>query len=89
VCNGSLNALSQYYDDCFFQYHVDNEQRIRDAILAFFEIVKPVIKLNSYICDFAILSNWEVKIVELNPFSEHTGTLIRPFICLFVYSVSF
>jgi len=76
VCNGKLNGLSQYYDDCYFDYHVDNKNLITEKVLAFFEEIKNHITLESYICDFVILSDGQVKIVELNPFSEQTGACL-------------
>jgi len=78
VHNKSLNALSQYYTDCYFPQLPYLKTRIQQNILQFFEtIVKPAIPYDNYIIDFAFYpSTNEVKIIELNPFSSSTGSAL-------------
>eukprot|EP00027_Filamoeba_sp_ATCC50430_P012636 CAMPEP_0168575038 /NCGR_PEP_ID=MMETSP0413-20121227/19433_1 /TAXON_ID=136452 /ORGANISM="Filamoeba nolandi, Strain NC-AS-23-1" /LENGTH=171 /DNA_ID=CAMNT_0008608485 /DNA_START=209 /DNA_END=721 /DNA_ORIENTATION=- len=89
VNEGSLNALSQYYSDCFFPELPKHKDYIQQLILDFFEQLKSHINVgtpNSYIVDFVVLldlyslggssaskADPVVKVVELNPFSESTG----------------
>jgi len=73
VYKGSLNALSQYYIDCYFEDLKKRKDEISSTVLIFFEEVKPMIQLESYIIDFVMFFDGTIKIVELNPFSKSTG----------------
>jgi hypothetical protein len=85
VHKGQLNALSQYYADCYFEVRnellarltmqdlVRSKDKVAAAVRDFFQEVQPHIHLESYICDFVVLQDNSVRIVELNPFSESTG----------------
>jgi len=72
----SLNALSQYYVDCYFEELLQRKDEITTKIQIFFEEVKDKILIESYIIDFVILADGTVKIVELNPFSRSTGSCL-------------
>eukprot|EP00475_Leptophrys_vorax_P023699 TRINITY_DN32513_c0_g1_i1.p1 TRINITY_DN32513_c0_g1~~TRINITY_DN32513_c0_g1_i1.p1 ORF type:complete len:375 (+),score=101.55 TRINITY_DN32513_c0_g1_i1:25-1149(+) len=90
VYNGNLNALSQYYDDTYFNSidPVEMPKQIQNFFLK--EVreagmfsggggaaVDDELKespLQNYIMDFVIMPDNEVKIVELNPFSVQTGS---------------
>jgi hypothetical protein len=79
VYNNKLNALSQYYADCFFPEIASETQKkkIEERVLTFFEQeIKDSLKhLSSYIVDFVVTDKY-VKVVELNPFSKSTGACL-------------
>jgi hypothetical protein len=75
VHNRQLNALSQYYADAYFWRLPLQRDDISRRVLAFFESMKASITLDSYIIDFAVTDD-KVCIVELNPFTEQTGSCL-------------
>ncbi|KAL6063817.1 hypothetical protein QOT17_011313 [Balamuthia mandrillaris] len=72
VHNKKLNALSQYFADCYFADLHEHKDEVQERVLQFFEQVKEDIPFDSYNIDFAV-SKDRVYILELNPFSESTG----------------
>ena len=73
VCGKKLNALSQYYDRCFFPELQGQEESITERVQTFFrEKCVDRIELDEYIIDFLITPT-SIHIVELNPFTIQTG----------------
>jgi very-short-patch-repair endonuclease len=73
VSNRSLNAVSQYFCDSYFDdlYKENEQERIKKLIVDFFDKeVKDKIQHESYVIDFIILKS-RVLVIELNPF--HIG----------------
>lgn len=77
VCNGELNALSQYNHLCFYSHLVAQRDARMAAIQDFFNTrVKDRLasKFREYVIDFALVSKdgqWgadEIFVIELNPF---------------------
>jgi len=60
----------------FFDEIVWRKEEIQGKVLEFFEKVKDSIELESYIIDFVMFHDGEIKIVELNPFSRSTGSCL-------------
>ena len=87
VYKKQLTALSQYYCDLYIPFLKKNEKEISMKIQQFFnENIKNVVKEENYVIDFVInkeKSVWDIKIVELNPFSQSTGS------CLFDWKKDF
>jgi len=75
VFNKNLNALSQYFDFCFFPQLVDEMEEIVANVTNTFNLLKDKIKLENYICDFGIV-NGRVYIIELNPWLETTDSCL-------------
>lgn len=70
VHEGRLNAISQYHCFSVFAALQDAKEleRVRDAICAFHERVKPCFAhLPSYVFDVVVLRDGSVQIIELNP----------------------
>jgi D123 len=113
VCGDRLNALSQYYCDCYFPRLCAQRARYAEAVHAFFSseqqkrggkqeehqqkqgeelhqqnqevsggVCAALSHLGAYVVDFVVFErdtptpHLEVKIVELNPFSESTGACL-------------
>jgi len=76
VFKGELTVLSQYYCDVYFDELTTNKATIQSKVQQFFEKVKKDIKIDNYICDFVVLQDGSVKIVELNPWSPQTGACL-------------
>jgi len=76
VCGKKLNALSQYYDRCFFSELQGQEESICQRVQEFFtqEIVDRI-QLDEYIIDFLITPD-RIWVVELNPFTIQTGSCL-------------
>lgn len=74
VANGNLNALSQYYSDCYFRELAENPEPTIQRMVEFFNTtIKPLaIPYDRYIMDFAVTPE-KVWVVEINPFGENTG----------------
>jgi len=74
VCKKKLNALAQYFHYCFFPELVQRKKEIETKIVDYFnsQIVDKV-PHNSYVIDFCMLHNGELKIIEVNPFHFSTG----------------
>eukprot|EP01124_Arcella_intermedia_P007952 TRINITY_DN14936_c0_g2_i1.p1 TRINITY_DN14936_c0_g2~~TRINITY_DN14936_c0_g2_i1.p1 ORF type:complete len:340 (-),score=85.34 TRINITY_DN14936_c0_g2_i1:14-1033(-) len=74
VYKGNLNAISQYYHTIYFKelppVWEDNIRKIRD----YFESMKSVVPLESYIIDFGITETGKILVIELNPFSIATDS---------------
>eukprot|EP01102_Stenamoeba_stenopodia_P011683 TRINITY_DN3610_c0_g1_i1.p1 TRINITY_DN3610_c0_g1~~TRINITY_DN3610_c0_g1_i1.p1 ORF type:complete len:320 (+),score=67.86 TRINITY_DN3610_c0_g1_i1:55-1014(+) len=74
VYNKQLNALTQYDSQAFYNELPGKIDRIAMQIQEFHNKVKDVIPMSAYIVDFCVIDDNEIKIVELNPFTEHTGS---------------
>jgi len=72
VYKGSLNALTQYYADCYFKIIEDNNESIKERVKIFFDEIKDSIPIESYIIDFIVLED-KIMVIELNPFAKETG----------------
>jgi hypothetical protein len=80
VCNGALNALSQYNHLCYYPNVTKNEKGIGAAIVEYFNVnIKDRLakKFPQYVVDFAIVGDREengkfvfdrIFVIELNPF---------------------
>ncbi|KAL6058969.1 hypothetical protein QOT17_014497 [Balamuthia mandrillaris] len=64
VHNKQLNALSQYFADCYFAGLHEHKDEVQERVLQFFEQVKEDIPFDSYNIDFAV-SKDRVYILEL------------------------
>jgi len=76
VYKKNLTAVSQYDSHCYFPELVKNKDTIAKNFVEFHKSIKHLIEPESYIVDFAILKNGTIKIVELNPFGEYTGSAL-------------
>ena len=74
VFGGSLNAVTQYFGEIFFERLQDGRVRgaILAAIVALFERVRGLIPLQNYIVDFAVDEAGVATILELNPYAPST-----------------
>eukprot|EP01112_Ceratiomyxa_fruticulosa_P001129 TRINITY_DN1110_c0_g5_i1.p1 TRINITY_DN1110_c0_g5~~TRINITY_DN1110_c0_g5_i1.p1 ORF type:complete len:340 (+),score=68.27 TRINITY_DN1110_c0_g5_i1:60-1079(+) len=77
VAHNQLNALSQYYTDCYFKHLAQNPEPVIHRIVEFFHtIIQPMnIPYEKYIMDFAVTQE-RVYVVEINPFGENTGSAL-------------
>jgi len=75
VYKGQLNAVSQYYSDCFFSNLLEKKTIITQRIQEFFKNVKSKISYDNYIIDFVVLED-SIKIIEMNPYTEKTGSAL-------------
>lgn len=73
VCKGNFNGLSQYFHYIFFKEIRENKVAIENRIRKYWETVKQLIPHESYVIDFAILSDGSIKVIEINPFHYSTG----------------
>jgi len=76
VVNGNLTAISQYNDMCFYPHIANKENEIKQQIKEFFdkEIKDTLNKYyHAYVIDFVLISDKEIKVIELNPFGGMTG----------------
>eukprot|EP00026_Physarum_polycephalum_P011726 Phypoly_transcript_11967.p1 GENE.Phypoly_transcript_11967~~Phypoly_transcript_11967.p1 ORF type:complete len:362 (+),score=58.85 Phypoly_transcript_11967:36-1088(+) len=77
VHNKKLNALSQYYADCYFEDLPPRREAIGSAVQKFFySHIQSLLPFDSYIIDFVVFKNNDVMIVELNPYSVTTGACL-------------
>eukprot|EP01091_Cochliopodium_minus_P017696 TRINITY_DN6999_c0_g1_i2.p1 TRINITY_DN6999_c0_g1~~TRINITY_DN6999_c0_g1_i2.p1 ORF type:complete len:341 (-),score=95.99 TRINITY_DN6999_c0_g1_i2:22-972(-) len=80
VYKNKLTALSQYYCDLYIPFLSKNKKVISEKIQSFFvDKIKEIVKEDNYVVDFVInkeKDNWDIKIVELNPFSQSTGACL-------------
>ncbi len=74
VSRQQLTCLSQYYCDVNFPgLFGPRAQQIGERVLKFFnDEIKSTVPIDSYIIDFSV-TDTEIKIVELNPFTPQTG----------------
>ncbi|KAJ3447995.1 cell division cycle protein 123 [Anaeramoeba flamelloides] len=74
VTNGKLNALSQYYSNCFFDYG-EEINAIKEKITNFVDqnLQESLKMFPKAVVDFGIDQDKNVFVVELNPFSSLTG----------------
>jgi len=75
VYDKKLNALSQYFDFCYFPQLVEEIEDVVSNVRNTFELLKDRIKLSNYICDFGVV-NGRVYIIELNPWLETTDSCL-------------
>jgi len=78
VCRDRLVAISQYNHYCYYEQLQAEQARIRAAIETFWPSVHPLVAMNEYVMDFAVLrgsadGKLSVRIIELNPFATTTG----------------
>jgi len=72
VRNKRLNALSQYYDVCYYPEVVENKEEIQERVCTFFEEIKDRIPVEDYIIDFFV-GEERIMIIEINPWATTTG----------------
>eukprot|EP01129_Flabellula_baltica_P016295 TRINITY_DN8611_c0_g1_i1.p1 TRINITY_DN8611_c0_g1~~TRINITY_DN8611_c0_g1_i1.p1 ORF type:complete len:201 (+),score=46.50 TRINITY_DN8611_c0_g1_i1:519-1121(+) len=72
VCKNNLNALSQYFQYCYFEELQDEKDSLESKIVAFWESIQEVIPHEHYVIDFAIIDG-DVSVIEINPFHYSTG----------------
>jgi hypothetical protein len=81
VCNGKLNALSQYNHLCFFSHLLEKKDEISERIQTLFNTHirdKLATRFSRYIIDFAFDSKLEtIWVIELNPFLVSTGKYLK------------
>ena len=75
-----MTAISQYNFLCYFKEVDENKFEIQKKILSFFDNLK--ISQQNYILDLHV-NDEEIKVIELNPFENATGT------CLFNWKKDF
>ena len=86
VYQGKLTALSQYYTNCYFASIPEREEAIVASVTRFHETLLQLVPstLPSYIIDLVVFEDAEkakdvgsgVTLVELNPWSEKTGSAL-------------
>eukprot|EP01105_Mastigella_eilhardi_P021340 TRINITY_DN5162_c0_g1_i1.p1 TRINITY_DN5162_c0_g1~~TRINITY_DN5162_c0_g1_i1.p1 ORF type:complete len:178 (-),score=40.68 TRINITY_DN5162_c0_g1_i1:45-578(-) len=74
VCRRRLNALSQYYADCYFPSVVEHKDELAQRVLHFYEEhIRDLLPMDDYVVDFAVMDKTTIKVIELNPFGPTTG----------------
>lgn len=68
-----MNALTQYCDSVYFPELVKKQNEIAFQIQTYFAKIKDLIPHHSYVIDFILFPDGEIKVIELNPFGEMTG----------------
>jgi hypothetical protein len=76
VHNGRLRALSQYYSECHFPKLVSEKEEVAKKVKSFHKSVKKLLSFSSYIFDVVVYDDKSIKVVELNPFGQHTGAAL-------------
>jgi hypothetical protein len=78
VSNGNLNAISQYNYQVYFPHLSTRKEEIQKRICDYFIKVHPLLEsiYQSYIIDFGFCDNYEVKVIELNPFLSTTDAAL-------------
>jgi hypothetical protein len=77
VFNNQMNAITQYFFAGYYQEILENKEKIENQIQTFFkdEIQGKLKELKNYVIDFAVIpENGITLVIELNPFTETTGT---------------
>jgi len=73
VTNKKINCLCQYFDNCYFQNTVNNKDKILDAILKKWELIKDRLPFENGIVDFAFDISGNIYLIECNPLDQFTG----------------
>jgi len=74
VSQKKINAISQYFDNCYFDQVLQNKKIILSLILSLWEKASEKISFQNGIIDFGITSNLNhIYIIECNPFDQMTG----------------
>eukprot|EP01124_Arcella_intermedia_P035606 TRINITY_DN9120_c0_g1_i1.p1 TRINITY_DN9120_c0_g1~~TRINITY_DN9120_c0_g1_i1.p1 ORF type:complete len:347 (-),score=110.14 TRINITY_DN9120_c0_g1_i1:18-1058(-) len=70
-----LNAVTQYYDTVCFDLLLKNEQQYKTAILNYFNQLNSssFINMDNYIIDFLCYDDFNIQIIEINPWASTTG----------------
>jgi len=87
VKDKQLLAACQYFDDCYFEEVKEHKMEIEKRLKHFYDSeIKNKIPWNDCVIDFVVLKldkpfdpqgkEKNIKIVEINPPDEHTGTLL-------------
>lgn len=79
VYQGRLNALSQYFYDCYFPVLQRHKDKIEASLVSFWQSFREKVPYKSYVVDLAILpcdldqaDPLPVRIIEFNPFDYYT-----------------
>jgi len=73
VCKKRLTGLSQYFHYIFLEELQSQADAISNRITIYWNNIKHLIDHDSYVIDFAILSDNSIKVIEINPFHYSTG----------------
>eukprot|EP01126_Amoeba_proteus_P038935 TRINITY_DN4082_c0_g1_i13.p1 TRINITY_DN4082_c0_g1~~TRINITY_DN4082_c0_g1_i13.p1 ORF type:complete len:220 (-),score=31.85 TRINITY_DN4082_c0_g1_i13:1265-1924(-) len=74
-----LNAISQYYDTCFFQQLRDRKQWYLEKMKIFYdEVLRHALPedMENYILDLAVFDDGTVMMIELNPWATTSGAAL-------------
>jgi len=74
VTNRNLNALTQYYDNCFLEELVDRKNELEEKIFRCWEEIKDLLPFENAIVDFCLDENDNAILLEINPFDTFTGS---------------
>jgi hypothetical protein len=76
VYKNQLTAITHYYKFLYVEEIKQNKEDIEDMIKDYFEKMKHKLEhIESYVIDFYVdIDNRNVKIIELNPFIEHSSS---------------
>eukprot|EP01127_Copromyxa_protea_P021175 TRINITY_DN720_c0_g1_i1.p1 TRINITY_DN720_c0_g1~~TRINITY_DN720_c0_g1_i1.p1 ORF type:complete len:189 (+),score=38.22 TRINITY_DN720_c0_g1_i1:1140-1706(+) len=70
-----INAISQYFNNCYFQSVVENKELLERLMLEKWEEVKDKIPFEEGIVDFVVdLDERKTYIIEFNPLDQFTGS---------------
>lgn len=71
----TINAITQYFNNCYFHTVVENKEEIEGIILSQWDLVKGSIPFDNGIVDFVV--DWKKRtayIIEFNPLDLFTGS---------------
>ena len=70
--------MCQYDKKTYVKHLNDQKLKISTRLINYCNtnVKEKLTNFNSYIIDFVILTNDEIKIIELNPFDKHTGPIL-------------
>lgn len=72
--NHTINAITQYFNNCFFQEVVDAKDKLEQLMLDEWDKVKNLLPFENGIVDFVVdLSKERAYIIEFNPLDLFTG----------------
>jgi hypothetical protein len=70
-----INAISQYFDNCYFQDLLDNKEKIETLVLEKWDEVKDKLPFEYGIVDFTVdVRGGRAYIIEFNPLDMFTGS---------------
>jgi len=77
ISKGKITAITHYYKFLYVEEIVKNKIKIEKSMITYLkETVQPLVRIDSYICDLALLDrvNYQYIVIELNPYAENTSS---------------